>query len=117
MSFDGRTRDLAHHCLGRRGVDAVSFPMPNTIDRLTAVRLKHYRVHFPPQPEQHAITAYLARETRTIDSPVGKVREVIDHLQELRTALISAAVTGKIDVRVRSWSTGRIFRFRQCPLG
>ena len=29
----------------------------------------------------------------------AKVREAIDHLKEFRTALISAAVTGKIDVR------------------
>ena len=30
---------------------------------------------------------------------IAKVRQAIDHLKEYRTALISAAVTGKIDVR------------------
>jgi hypothetical protein len=30
---------------------------------------------------------------------VANTREAIDRLKELRTALISAAVTGKIDVR------------------
>jgi len=34
-----------------------------------------------------------------IDALVGKVREAIERLRELRTALISAAVTGKIDLR------------------
>ncbi len=34
-----------------------------------------------------------------IDALVAKVREAIERLKELRTALISAAVTGKIDVR------------------
>ena len=37
--------------------------------------------------------------TARIDALVAKVRDAIDRLKELRTALISAAVTGKIDVR------------------
>jgi restriction endonuclease S subunit len=53
----------------------------------------------PPRPEQHAIAAFLDRETARIDALVAKVREAIERLKELRTALISAAVTGKIDVR------------------
>jgi hypothetical protein len=42
---------------------------------------------------------FLDRETARIDALVAKVREAIERLKELRTALISAAVTGKIDVR------------------
>ena len=42
---------------------------------------------------------FLDRETANIDALITKVREAIDHLKEYRTALISAAVTGKIDVR------------------
>ena len=53
----------------------------------------------PPLPEQRAIADFLDRETAKIDALVGKVREAIDRLKELRSALISAAVTGKIDVR------------------
>jgi type I restriction enzyme S subunit len=53
----------------------------------------------PPEPEQRAIAAFLDRETARIDALVAKVREAIERLKELRTALISAAVTGKIDVR------------------
>ena len=49
--------------------------------------------------EQHAIAEFLDRETANIDALVAKVREAVDRLKELRTALISAAVTGKIDVR------------------
>jgi type I restriction enzyme S subunit len=53
-----------------------------------------------PHPgEQEAIAAFLDRETARIDALVAKVREAIERLRELRTALISAAVTGKIDVR------------------
>ena len=54
---------------------------------------------FPPLPEQLAIASFLDKETAKLDALVDKVREAIERLKELRTALISAAVTGKIDVR------------------
>ena len=53
----------------------------------------------PDVDEQRTIAAYLDRETAKIDALVDKVREAIERLKELRSALISAAVTGKIDVR------------------
>ena len=53
----------------------------------------------PPLLEQQAIAAFLDRETGKIDALVSKVETVIEKLKEYRTALISAAVTGKIDVR------------------
>ena len=56
-------------------------------------------VSWPPLPEQAAIAAYLNQETTKLDALVGKVEEAVERLQEYRTALITAAVTGKIDVR------------------
>jgi type I restriction enzyme S subunit len=56
----------------------------------------------PLLPEQRDIAAFLDRETARIDALVGKVGEAIERLRELRTALISAAVTGRIDVRAAS---------------
>jgi type I restriction enzyme S subunit len=56
-------------------------------------------IGFPPLPEQHAIADFLDRETSKIDALSGKVKEAIDKLREYRSALIGAAVTGKIDVR------------------
>ena len=53
----------------------------------------------PPLPEQQAIGAFLDRETAKIDALSAKVTAVIERLKEYRTALISSAVTGKIDVR------------------
>jgi hypothetical protein len=53
----------------------------------------------PPLDEQRAIAAFLDRETVCLDKLVAKVLGAIDKLREYRTALISAAVTGKIDVR------------------
>jgi type I restriction enzyme S subunit len=56
-------------------------------------------VLLPPLPEQHAIAAYLDAETSKLDALVAKVEEAVERLQEYRSALITAAVTGKIDVR------------------
>jgi len=53
----------------------------------------------PPPDEQQAIANFLGRETARIDALIAKVGEAIERLKEYRTALISAAVTGKIDVR------------------
>ena len=58
-----------------------------------------WTVALPPVDQQRAIAAFLDNETTRIDALVAKVREAIERLKELRTALISAAVTGRIDVR------------------
>jgi len=54
---------------------------------------------FPDVSEQIAIVEYLDRETAQMDALTAKAREMIEVLKERRQALISAAVTGKIDVR------------------
>ena len=53
----------------------------------------------PPFSEQKAIADFLVRETAKIDGMVAKIETAIARLREYRTALITAAVTGKIDVR------------------
>ena len=57
------------------------------------------RVVLPPTDEQISIVDFLDRKTAKIDALVAKIETAIEHLQEHRTALITAAVTGKIDVR------------------
>ncbi len=53
----------------------------------------------PPISEQRAIAAFLDRETAKIDALVTEAQSAIALLRERRAALISAAVTGQIDVR------------------
>ncbi len=53
----------------------------------------------PPISEQHEITAHLDNLDSRFDSLIENIQTAIGKLQEYRTALISAAVTGKIDVR------------------
>jgi type I restriction enzyme S subunit len=61
--------------------------------------LRSIRLPTPPDVEQRAIVAFLDREMARIDALVARIRNAIDGLNEFRTALISAAVTGRIDVR------------------
>jgi len=53
----------------------------------------------PPLSEQDDIIGYVFSHRAQLDTLIAKVRDAIDHLTELRAALISSAVTGKIDVR------------------
>ena len=53
----------------------------------------------PPLKEQRAIADFLDRETAKIDGLVAKVDTAVARLREYRAALITAAVTGQVDVR------------------
>jgi type I restriction enzyme S subunit len=54
---------------------------------------------FPPNDEQRAIAGHIKAVWGHIDRSQSRIRDGIARLQEYRTALISAAVTGQIDVR------------------
>ncbi len=70
-----------------------------TRDRVSRSFLAGVRLLLPPLPEQRAISAFLDRETAKIDGLVAEAESAITLLQERRSALSSAAVTGQIDVR------------------
>ncbi len=56
-------------------------------------------VVLPPAKEQVSVQAFIKRETEKLDTLKATSEGAIALLQERRTALISAAVTGQIDVR------------------
>jgi len=67
--------------------------------RLEPERFEDLPLIIPPIYEQDKIVAFLERETLQATDLMERVASASDYLAELRTALISAAVTGKIDVR------------------
>ena len=73
--------------------------LPNEIPHLTGEELRRHRLPKPPLEEQMAIVEALDRETHTFDELIAEAERAVALLQERRTALISAAVTGQIDVR------------------
>jgi type I restriction enzyme S subunit len=82
---------------GRGLIDNIA--IESTRMRISLGDYKNSLSVLPPFLEQQAITDYLQRETEKIDQMVAKVEAAIERLLEYRTALITAAVTGKIDVR------------------
>jgi type I restriction enzyme S subunit len=66
---------------------------------LSLENIKEAPVLLPPHAEQTTIVDFLDRETTKLDTLTAEAQRGIELLKERRTALISAAVTGKIDVR------------------
>jgi type I restriction enzyme S subunit len=56
----------------------------------------------PPLKEQNEIVSYLNQKTKTIDTVIKDINKKLNRLSELRVAIISDAVTGKIKVAVES---------------
>jgi type I restriction enzyme S subunit len=71
----------------------------STMDNLNTEILGKIRIPFPPVQEQSSILDYVEKISQKYDRMEKLAQDQIELLQERRTALISAAVTGKIDVR------------------
>ncbi|NLV52556.1 MAG: restriction endonuclease subunit S, partial [Bacteroidales bacterium] len=67
--------------------------------RITADFVNNYPVALPRPEEQRSIASSLEKATEKMDSFISKIEKSIELLKEYRSALITAAVTGKIDVR------------------
>jgi type I restriction enzyme S subunit len=61
--------------------------------------IRQFIIALPPLNEQRAIIAFVKAEIATLDGLIAEAERAVDLLQERRSALISAAVTGQIDVR------------------
>lgn len=67
--------------------------------RVPETFLKDFRIGLPPLNEQNEIVKYISSINHKIDQQVLKTSEAINRLAEYRSAIITNAVTGKIDVR------------------
>jgi restriction endonuclease S subunit len=70
-----------------------------TMESLRRPLLADFKVALPPVDEQCRIAAYLDEQTTKFDALVGQAERFIELAKERRAALITAAVTGQIDVR------------------
>ena len=73
-----------------------------TIQNVSADRFANLRIPMPKMEEQQTIVHHLDRLTAEIDTLITRIQDASSLLKEYRTALISAAVTGKIDIRAAS---------------
>ncbi|CAI1112099.1 EcoKI restriction-modification system protein HsdS [Serratia liquefaciens] len=88
---------LLNSDFGRMVVNDIS--VEGTRKRVSLGDFKATKFVFPPLQEALDIVDYLNGECEKIDSTIAKANRAVALMQERRTALISAAVTGKIDVR------------------
>ena len=70
-----------------------------TVAHIYIPQLRQLRIPLPPPREQRMIADHLNRETRKLDALIEKIGRAIDRLLEYRNEVISAAITGRIDVR------------------
>lgn len=77
----------------------LQYSIGSTMDNLNADIVGALRIPAPPMEEQREIVARLGRETRELEAAISDARKAVSLSEERRSAMISAAVTGKIDVR------------------
>lgn len=77
----------------------VSYSVGVSYPAINSSQLGIIEIPIPDSSAQQAIADYLDAETDKIDRLIDKVGNAIHSLQEYRSAIISEAVTGKIDVR------------------
>jgi len=70
-----------------------------TMESLRRPLLADFRVALPPLEEQHQIATYLDEQTARMDDLIAESERFIDLSRKRRAALITAAVTGQVDVR------------------
>jgi len=87
------------YCVHALSISTASFVRQDINPKLMNNVMAKIRIPIPSPSEQHAIAAFLDRETAKIDILTAEAQRAITLLQERRTALIAAAVTGEIDVR------------------
>ncbi|AUV02817.1 restriction endonuclease subunit S [Enterobacteriaceae bacterium ENNIH1] len=71
----------------------------STFKRINVDDIRNFSIAIPPKNEQALIVKMLMGRLEKYDRIISNAVDVITYMQERRTALISAAVTGKIDVR------------------
>jgi type I restriction enzyme S subunit len=70
----------------------------STINQLTTGNLNSLVVPLPPEEERREIDAHLSSRSEQVDMLSRHTNEHIDRLREYRSSLISAAVTGQLDI-------------------
>lgn len=80
---------------GQRSILNSGSAQPN----MSAEDLGQFVFEIPPVDEQRQIVVFIENKCRNLDALIAKATEAIGTLREYRSALITAAVTGKIDIR------------------
>jgi type I restriction enzyme S subunit len=97
IDFSVFSFDYISLCLSARDLNELADK--NAQPLITGTKVMNERVPVPPVEEQHEIAGKVTEMMKQFEVLSAQAELGIALLQERRTALISAAVTGKIDVR------------------
>lgn len=95
----GRYAVYLHAHLYSSKVNYRSIKQSTGIQNLDAQMYFDEQILYPEHDEQEKIANFLDHKTAQIDRLIEKKQDLIEKLKEQRSALITAAVTGQIDVR------------------
>ena len=90
-------------------VDLVQYVKPGAIPSIDAPEIKNQVIALPPVQEQTLIVNHIEVWTRNIAIEISLVQRAVALVKEHRSALITAAVTGQIDIRT--------YRSKKQPVG
>lgn len=82
----------------RAQISAASKGMSHSMQKISQRDIRELHLQLPALDEQRHITAYLEEQTAKSDRLIAETERFIELARERRTALITAAVTGQIDV-------------------
>ncbi|MFL6121210.1 restriction endonuclease subunit S, partial [Actinophytocola sp.] len=80
-------------------IRAASKGMSHSMQKISQRDIRELRLQLPALDEQRRIAVYLDGQTAKIDTLIAETKQFIELSKERRSALITAAVTGQIDVR------------------
>jgi len=98
-TVNGRFLSYVHAHLYSGHVNYRSIKQTTGIQNLDSQQYLNEVIAYPPLYEQEAIAHFLDKQTEMYYHQTAKIQAAIGKLKEYRTALITGAVTGKIDVR------------------
>jgi len=99
--FKGDSSDYLQHVIRSPIIilQLANMMIGSTFKRINVEEIRSFLMPSPPPSEQAEIATFLEAEVAKFDTLTTEAQRAIDLLEERRTALISAAVTGQIDVR------------------
>lgn len=84
---------------GRAQIECTARGSSQSMVKISQGMINSWQIPLPPLAEQKEIAARLDRDTDILDSLIAETETSIAFLQEHRSALITAVITGKVDVR------------------
>jgi type I restriction enzyme S subunit len=88
----------------RGQIESIAKGTSPSMQKISQGDLLNLKIWLPPLAVQHEVEVRVSSETLELDAAIADAKDAIGLSRERRAALISAAVTGKIDVRERGVS-------------